>query len=703
MCTSKQLSPIHGCLIEPINAWQCLMSTSVQVIACYPDTTKLTGPRTLADIRWVGPVKLLCTIMFEKKAIRQAKSQYYQDQFEKNRSNIRRVWSTIKDILNKHKRKSDFPPHFIVNNRKISDAKQIADHFNIFFASVGTNLSKNITQPEGLKISKYLTQRIACSFNFDCISVSAVKKIIQDLASKNSCGVDNISTNFLKKISHVIASGLTQIVNQSLCTGIFPTKMKTAKIVPLYKKGEAYSLDNYRPISLLSSLSKVFEKVVFNQLYNYFTCNKLFYSSQYGFRQLHSTELASLELVDRITKYIDEGKLPLSVFLDLSKAFDTIDHRILLQKLKYYGVSDTPLKWLRSYLSDRKQCVYYEGVFSDELSVCTGVPQGSILGPLLFIIYMNDIYEASDKFQLILYADDTNMVAPLCSFSPDMALKNITTKQLSCNINKELNQIQDWLLVNKLTLNVDKTKFMIFHNRQRKVEGLIPKLKINCKEIERVSTFNFLGLTIDENVNWHAHTLKIANRISRTLGIMNRIKNFVPAHVLRIIYNSLILPHLQYSLLAWGFYADRLFKLQKRAMRIITNSKYNAHTEPLFKKLNLLQLRDLFTLNIVKLFYKIKTKTLPEYFQEMFPAANPTPYELRATPLLQETAVRSETGKKCIRYHLPNIINKMDPSLLELCERLSYRGFADATKRSLINKYSTACAQRNCYICKNTA
>ena len=145
-------------------------------------------------------------------------------------------------------------------------------------------------------------------------------------------------------------------------------------------------------------------------------------------------------------------------------------------------------------------------------------------------------------------------------------------------INKELNQIQDWLLVNKLTLNVDKTKFMIFHNRQRKVEGLIPKIKINCKEIERVSTFNFLGLTIDENVNWHAHTLKIANRISRTLGIMNRIKNFVPAHVLRIIYNSLILPHLQYSILAWGFYADRLFKLQKRAMRIITNSKYHAHT-----------------------------------------------------------------------------------------------------------------------------
>ena len=159
--------------------------------------------------------------------------------------------------------------------------------------------------------------------------------------------------------------------------------------------------------------------------------------------------------------------------------------------------------------------------------------------------------------------------------------------------------------------------------------------------------------------------------------------------------------HLQYSILAWGFYADSLFKLQKRAMRINANSKFNANTKPLFKKLNLLQLRDLFTRNIVKLFYKAKTKTFPEYFQEMFPAANPTPYELRATPLLQETVARSGTGK-CTR-DLPNIINKTNPFLLELCERLSYRGFADAIKRSLINKYSTACSQRNCHICKKTA
>ena len=210
-------------------------------------------------------------------------------------------------------------------------------------------------------------------------------------------------------------------------------------------------------------------------------------------------------------------------------------------------------------------CVLWRSIFRWAICMYWGSTRIHLRTFVIYHIY-ECVYEASDKFQLILYADDTNMVAPLCSFSPDMPLKNITTKQLSCNINKELNQIQDWLLVNKLTLNVDKRKFMIFHNRQRKVEGLIPKIKINCKEIERVSTFNFLGLTIDENVNWHAHTLKIANRISWTLGIMNRIKNFVPAHVLRIIYNSLILPHLQYSILAWGFYADRLFKLQKRAM-----------------------------------------------------------------------------------------------------------------------------------------
>ena len=189
--------------------------------------------------------------------------------------------------------------------------------------------------------------------------------------------------------------------------------------------------------------------------------NKLLYSSQYGFRKGHSMELASIELVDRAYEYLDSGKLPISVFLDLSKAFDTLNH-ILLDKLKYYGVSITPLNWFASYLHNRKQFVDYEGALSNIVLMTTGVPQGSILGPLLFIIYMNDIRETSKNFKTILYADDTNLISPLCSFSASTSLKNVQTEQLSENINKELDNILEWLNTNKLSLNVKKQNSWYF-------------------------------------------------------------------------------------------------------------------------------------------------------------------------------------------------------------------------------------------------
>ena len=240
-------------------------------------------------------------------------------------------------------------------------------------------------------------------------TVAQVLTLINGLKSKHSSGHDEILSKLLKDIGVVIAPTLSVIMSQSLCTGVFPDKLKIAKVIPLFKKGDESLIENYRPISLLSSSSKVFERIVFNQLYKYLDDNNLLFDSQYGFRKHHSTELAAVELIDRIYETMDQGDIPISIFLDLSKVFDTLDHSILLNKLEYYGVKGNASRWFSSYLTGRYQYVDMEGARSEISYIQTGVPQGSILGPLLFILYANDKHTISEKFTFITYADDTTL------------------------------------------------------------------------------------------------------------------------------------------------------------------------------------------------------------------------------------------------------------------------------------------------------
>ena len=634
------------------------------------------------------------------RCIRTAKKEFYHNEFNKYKNDIRKTWDTLKEIINKKTFKSDFPSCFVHEGVEITDTKNIADKFNEYFTEIGPKLAKSINTANKAPFNSYLTTHCPASFNFSYTKPDDIEKIIRNLRPKSSAGCDNISTKLLKEIENVVSRPLSIIINQSLCTGIFPDKLKKAKVIPLYKKDDNKLFGNYRPISLLSSISKIFERVAFNQLYDYFSSNGLLYESQYGFRKLHSTELAALEFTDRISQEMDAKKIPFSIFLDLSKAFDTLDHNVLLSKLNYYGIKDTALDWFKSYLTNRTQYVDCNGISSSIREIETGVPQGSILGPLLFIIYMNDIHTVSDNLNFILYADDTTLSSPMCSFTRGCD-GNIDI--VSTLINSELNKIADWLAVNKLSLNVQKTKFMIFHYRQRVLtENDIPCLMINNTLIERVTEFNFLGLTVNEYMNWNSHTQKIANKISRTLGVMNRLKRYLPISAMKLMYDSLILSHLQFGITSWGFEWDRISKLQKRALRIMTNSKYNAHTDPLFKRLHLLKVNDIFDVQCLKFWYKFVNKKLPNYFRDMFKYN----YELheigtRSHDQLHLYPTRTSGARNVLRHHIPELLNKFPKYLTERIKTHSLYSIFYNIKCYLIDLYNYNCTIIDCYICNN--
>ena len=339
-------------------------------------------------------------------------------------------------------------------------------------------------------------------------------------------------------------------------TGIFPEALKIAKVKPLYKKGDNFCLNNYRPISLLPTISKIFERVMFTQLYSYLNAHNLLSEQQYGFRSQHSTELACVKLVDYITTEMDnikKIKTPrTAIFLDLSKAFDTLNFNILLNKLQYYGIHGIALSLIKSYLTNRFQYVQFENSESDLLEIKTGIPQGSILGPLFFSIMINDLVKSSNKFKFLMYADDTTI---------NFNLEDFPLEDREVLINDELEKINKWLKLNKLAVNVDKTKSMLFHKRR----PVIPiQFSMNNRVIDVVQHFNYLGIMLDADMSWKTHVAMVRNKLSRINGILHRLKYIYPQNVLITLYKSLFVPHINYGSLVWGHAGGALDKIKKK-------------------------------------------------------------------------------------------------------------------------------------------
>ena len=623
-----------------------------------------------------------------RKAIRSAKKDYYARIFTESKDDIEKTWKNINKVLGRGLENESIPKELIVDGKKITNKLGIVNSLNSHFASVGNKLAASLPTQSNVSFRDYLTDPTTTHFNFSPVNEDTVIQIISKFEPKSTTTEDSISTKLLKFVKHQISRPIAYIINQSLSTGIFPDVLKIARVKSLFKKGDKSDPNNYRPISILPSISKIFEKAMLLQLHSYFHTNNLYFSSQYGFREKHSTELASLELLDKIYKDMDNGKTPFNIFIDLSKAFDSLNHDILLNKLKHYGVQQDALNLLGNYLLNRQQFTVIEDIRSNCVNLSTGVPQGSILGPFLFLVYINDLPKSSNKLSMINYADDTTLISNLESFD---------NNSLSTSINTELQNITSWLNANKLCLNTAKSRIMFFSPNRRLN---LPTIFINGQELERVSKFNYLGIIINDKLSWTDHQNHISTKISKIIGVLTRLKHFLPQLILKTIYNSLIACHFHYGILAWGADSKILFKIQKKAVRIITNSKYNAHTDPLFIKLRILKIADIRSVQELKFYHKLSNGMLPAYFNSYinFNLSNHD-YPTRNRNALSVPRFRHEFFRKNLRYTLVKTINESPNLIRDKIHTHSFIGFSIYVKNHYLSKYNPICDIPNCYIC----
>lgn len=600
-----------------------------------------------------------------KKVVFRAKLISNDEFIKKSDNKSKATWVVIKNELGLKKNTSEMPIEVdnLLGNVHV-EVGMIANDFNNFFVNVAksTNLSTDVRNA-----LKYIPLANENTFKFFQVSICELRKIVHGLKNKKSTGWDEIPMFLIKQVFELIRYPLCSIINQSLRQGLFPEKLKFSDIKPLYKKGCVNDPSSYRPLALIPNFSKIFEKVVEIQLSKFLESNAILNPSQYGFRKNYSTSKAIGDLVDSVSRALDGSERTVGVFCDLSKAFDCVNHDILLSKLNLLGIKDVELKWFVSYLKNRKQRIIInkngQNYKSGWKEANYGVPQGSILGPCMFIIYVNDLCKATEM-DIYQYADDTTLI---CT-GRYAGVQEILTKELLA--------LQDWFSVNGLSMNISKTGILEFKTSN---VSSVANIQFNSQNLPFLDSVTFLGVKIDTKLNWRSHILNLSKKLSSIVYSIGALKYTTSFQTQLTVYHAYFASHLTYAIIAWGnsSQADSIFKIQKRAVRRLASVPPRTHCKQLFINLKILTLYSHYILELSCL-----AKSKMEIFMDRQPDHG---HNTRNCNSIKPVQHRLKLFECSPQYMAPKIYNKLPltirqtPSLVKfknlLCEWLVTRAY----------------------------
>ena len=598
--------------------------------------------------------------------MKDAKREYYTNEINSAAGNSKKMWKTLKELLPSKK------GHVTTLPTTFKSDTELANGFNTHFTNIGSNMNDSSVYLDDNCKDDYVDNKHD-KFTFDEITINQVIDELNAIPQKKAGGLDNVCTKLLKYGTKAIAPVLCNIFNICLKQGTVPDNLKVARVTPIFKNGDKDDLSNYRPISILPVCSKVLERIVHKQLYNYVSVNNIMYTGQSGFRQNHSTSTALIKTIDKWNIEIDQGNYVGAIFVDLSKAFDMVNHKLLLHKLKLLGITGTEFNWFMSYLSNRTQHVSVNDSISSANDIKSGVPQGSILGPLLFLLFINDMPDNIKNSCIDMYADDTLMY--VCH-------EDIST--IENYLNEDLKSLNTWLSDNLMKVNVSKTKIMLLGTPSK--TGIIDNINVfmNGNKLENVSTYKYLGVLIDANLKWKEQINNVCRKVCSALGIMRRIKPFVPQSSLITIYNTMILSHFDYGMVIWSNCGEtnlsRLQKLQNAAMRIILGMPFRTHINDMLKALHFMDIKSRINYTTGCMMYKVLNDLAPSYLNNSFQKVN-TIHDLNTRSSnagdLYIPRIKSYYGKSAFQHKGSVLWNVIDKSIRNanslMCFKIAFK------------------------------